>query len=255
MQETAISTNHLTKTFSGKEILKNCNISVKKGTIYGLLGKNGAGKTTLFKLLLGLLKPTVGTASVLGRDSVKNRIQILRHTGSLIGTPVFYEHLSAADNLRLHLAYMGLDDTEAEPALDRVDLSGTGPQPVREFSLGMRERLAIARSIVHRPEILILDEPTNGLDPAGIREIRFLFRQLAEESGMTILLSSHFLSEILQNTDRIGVLAEGRIALEEDTARICARHPNDLEDYLITVMEAATSYEPQNDHYKRRNSQ
>lgn len=240
MKETVISANHLTKAFSGTEVIKDCCISVKKGTIYGLLGKNGAGKTTFFKLLLGLLKPTAGTAAVLGLDSVKDTAAILRHTGSLIETPVFYEHLSAADNLRLHLAYMGLEGTEVEPVLSRVGLPGAGPQPVRKFSLGMRGRLAIARAVIHRPEILILDEPVNGLDPAGMRDMRDLFLHLAREEGMTILLSSHLLSEVLLIADRIGVLAEGRLALEEETARIRADHSEDLEDYLITVMETTT---------------
>ena len=157
MKEPAIFTDRLTKSFSGKEVIRQCRISVERGTIYGLLGKNGAGKTTLFKLLLGFLKPASGTVSILGMDSVKNNTAILRHTGNLIETPMFYEHLSAAENLRLHLAYMNLEETDTEPVLQRVGLSCTGTRPVREFSLGMRQRLAIARSIIHMPEVLILD--------------------------------------------------------------------------------------------------
>ena len=157
MKEIVISTGRITKIFSGKEVIKECRISVERGTVYGFLGKNGAGKTTMFKLLLGFLKPTTGTATVLGMDSVKENAKILKHTGSLIEAPVFYEHLSATDNLLLHLAYMGLENMEVEPVLERVGLPGTGTQPVREFSLGMRQRLAIARAIVHKPEVLILD--------------------------------------------------------------------------------------------------
>lgn len=196
MKEIVISTGRITKTFSGKEVIRDCQISVERGTIYGFLGKNGAGKTTMFKLLLGFLKPTAGTATVLGMDSVKENAKILKHTGSLIEAPVFYEHLSAADNLFLHLAYMGLENMEVEPVLERVGLPGTGTQPVREFSLGMRQRLSIARAIVHKPEVLILDEPVNGLDPVGMREMRLLFRQLVDQDGITILLSSHLLSEM-----------------------------------------------------------
>lgn len=130
-----------------------------------------------------------------------------------------------------------------EPVLERVGLPGTGTQPVREFSLGMRQRLAIARAIVHKPEVLILDEPVNGLDPAGMREMRILFRQLVDQDGITILLSSHLLSEVQQVTDRIGVIANGRLALEEDTEEIRRNHPNDVEDYLIGVMEGGQLHE------------
>ena len=243
MKEIVISTDRITKTFSGKEVIRDCQISVERGTVYGFLGKNGAGKTTMFKLLLGFLKPTAGTATVLGMDSVKENAKILKHTGSLIEAPVFYEHLSATDNLLLHLAYMGLENMEVEPALERVGLPGTGTQPVREFSLGMRQRLAIARAIVHKPEVLILDEPVNGLDPVGMREMRILFRQLVDQDGITILLSSHLLSEIQQVTDRIGVIADGRLVLEEDTETIRRNHPGDIEDYLIGVMEGGQPHE------------
>ncbi len=243
MKEPAIFTDRLTKSFSGKEVIRQCRISVERGTIYGLLGKNGAGKTTLFKLLLGFLKPASGTVSILGMDSVKNNTAILRHTGNLIETPMFYEHLSAAENLRLHLAYMNLEETDTEPVLQRVGLSCTGTRPVREFSLGMRQRLAIARSIIHMPEVLILDEPVNGLDPAGMREMRALFRQLSEQDGMTILLSSHLLQEIGRTADRIGVIAGGKIVLEKDTGEICRSHPEDMEDYLIAAMEGGITFE------------
>ena len=156
MSDTVI-TRQLTRAFDGREVVKDVNLRVEQGIIYGLVGRNGAGKTTLFKLLLGMLRPSAGRAQVLGFDSVKEKEEILRRTGSLIETRDFYEHLSAVDNLRLHLAYMGLADIEIDPMLKRVGLPAPGPQPVREFSLGMRQRLAIARAVIHRPEVLILD--------------------------------------------------------------------------------------------------
>lgn len=155
----------------------------------------------------------------------------------MIETPVFYDHLSATENLQIHLAYMGMENTQAESVLERVGLTGTGTQPVSEFSLGMRQRLAIARAIIHKPEVLILDEPVNGLDPVGIKEMRILFRQLADQQGMTILMSSHILSEIQQVADRIGVIADGRIVLEEDAEIIRRNHPQDMEDYLLAAIE------------------
>lgn len=242
MNQIVISARSLTKAFSRKEVIRNCTFSVERGSIYGFLGRNGAGKTTVLKLLLGLLKPSAGTASVLGLDSVRDNEAILRRTGSLIETPVFYEHLSAADNLRLHLAYMGMAGADVEPTLCRVGLPGTGNQPVSTFSLGMRQRLAIARAIIHRPEVLILDEPVNGLDPVGMKEMRMLFRRLVQEEGMTILMSSHLLSEIEQIADRVGVIADGTVAWEAEMADIRKQHPSDLEDYFLSLIQGGTDH-------------
>lgn len=189
-----MQTKNLCKVFAGKEVIHNCTMSVERGTIYGFLGKNGAGKTTVFKILLGLLKPTMGKVSVLGMDSSKNNLEVLRRTGSLIETPIFYEHLSAMDNLQLHLDYMEINGGEIAETLKMVGLSNVGTQAVSTFSLGMRQRLAIARAIVHKPELLILDEPVNSLDPVGIKEMRELFCELVKQQNITILLSSHILS-------------------------------------------------------------
>ena len=196
----------------------------------------------MLKLLLGLLKPSAGTASVLGLDSVRDNETILQRTGSLIETPIFYEHLSAADNLRLHLAYMGIKGTDVEPTLCRVGLPGIGSQPVSTFSLGMRQRLAIARAIIHRPEVLILDEPVNGLDPVGMKEMRILFRRLVQEEGMTIMMSSHLLSEIEQIADRVGVIADGTVVQEAEMADIRKQHPSDMEDYFISLIQGGADH-------------
>ena len=242
MNQIVISANNLTKAFLGKEVIRNCTFSVEQGSIYGFLGRNGAGKTTMLKLLLGLLKPSAGTASVLGLDSVRDNKAILRRTGSLIETPIFYEHLSAADNLRLHLAYMGIEDTDVESTLCRVGLPGTGSQPVSTFSLGMRQRLAIARAIIHRPEVLILDEPVNGLDPVGMKAMRILFRRLVQEEGMTILMSSHLLSEIEQIADRVGVIVDGTVVQEAEMADIRKQHPSNMEDYFISLIQGGADH-------------
>ena len=242
MNQIVISANNLTKAYSGKEVIRNCTFSVEQGSIYGFLGRNGAGKTTMLKLLLGLLKPSAGTASVLGLDSVRDNEAILRRTGSLIETPIFYKHLSASDNLRLHLAYMDIEDTDVEPTLCRVGLPGIGSRPVSTFSLGMRQRLAIARSIIHRPEVLILDEPVNGLDPVGMKEMRILFRRLVQEEGMTILMSSHLLSEIEQIADRVGVIANGTVVQEAEMADIRKQHPSDMEDYFISLIQGGADH-------------
>lgn len=201
-------------------------MSVERGTIYGFLGKNGAGKTTVFKILLGLLKPTMGEVNVLGMDSTKNNLEVLRRTGSLIETPIFYEHLSAMDNLQLHLEYMEMSGGEIADTLKMVGLSNVGTQAVSTFSLGMRMRLAIARAIVHKPELLILDEPVNGLDPVGIKEMRELFCDLVKHQKITILLSSHILSEIDKTADRIGVIVNGNVVQEISPQEIKEQYPN-----------------------------
>lgn len=239
MSDTVI-TRQLTRVFDGREVVKGVSLRVERGSIYGLIGRNGAGKTTLFKLLLGMLRPSAGRAQVLGFDSVREKEEILRRTGSLIETPVFYEHLSAADNLRLHLAYMGFSE-KAEAgigdSLERVGLPDTGEQPVSAFSLGMRQRLAIARAIVHGPELLILDEPANGLDPLGIRALRGLLAGLAEKEGMTVLISSHILSELEKTADRIGILEDGKLCEELSPKEARERFPGGLEEFFVQTME------------------
>lgn len=231
-----IETKKLTKTFHGKEVIKCCNMGVEEGTVYGFLGANGAGKTTVFKLLSGLLTPTMGKALVLGLDVVSERTKLLSEIGTLIETPVFYEHLSATENLKIHLAYMGKEGEDIADILSKVGLDDTGIQPVSTFSLGMRQRLAIARAIVHKPKLLILDEPINGLDPMGIREMRDLFLNLVKIQGMTLLISSHILTEIEHIADTIGVIVKGTIVKELSLAKVKAEYPSGLEDYFMDIM-------------------
>ena len=236
MNNLIIETKKLTKTFHGKEVIKCCNMGVEEGTVYGFLGANGAGKTTVFKLLSGLLTPTMGKALVLGMDVVSERTKLLSEIGTLIETPVFYEHLSATENLKIHLAHMGKEGEDIADILSKVGLDDTGIQPVSTFSLGMRQRLAIARAIVHKPKLLILDEPINGLDPMGIREMRDLFLNLVKIQGMTLLISSHILTEIEHIADTIGVIVKGTIVKELSLAKVKAEYPSGLEDYFMDIM-------------------
>ena len=232
----AVQTKKLTKVFPGNEAVKNCNMNVERGTIYGLLGPNGAGKTTLFKIISGLLTPTMGNAQVLGKDIVSERDIILSKIGTIIEPPIFYEHLSAAGNLGIHLAYMKKKPGDIDAVLSKVGLSNTGVQPVSKFSLGMRQRLAIARAIIHKPELLILDEPINGLDPMGIREMRDLFIALVKEQNMTLLISSHILTEIEHIADTIGIIKDGTILREVSMAELKSESPSGLEDYFMDIM-------------------
>ena len=236
-----IQVNNLTKCFGEKEVLRDCSMTLSRGTIYGLLGMNGAGKTTLFKLLTGLLCPDYGSIEILGSDMLKERDKMLARIGSLIEAPVFYEHLSARKNLELHLSYMDTAGMGAEKALQRVGLTGIGEKAVSAFSLGMRQRLGIARAIVHEPELLVLDEPINGLDPVGIKQMRELFVNLVKEKKTTILFSSHILSETEHIADTVGVLSGGKIVDEADLKELKERKQGSLEDYFFTLMTGGDS--------------
>lgn len=235
MTNTAVEIRNLTKVFDGKEVLRSCNLTVQSGTIYGLLGANGAGKTTMFKLITGLLSPTAGNVKVQGETLSIDKKDFLRKMGILIETPVFYNHLSARENLEIHLSYMEHSFEKIEQVLEMVGLGDTGKQPVSKFSLGMKQRLAIGRAISHSPQILILDEPINGLDPMGIRQIRNLFLSLAKD-GMTLLISSHILSEIEHIADVVGVLTNGNVMQEVAICEIKKQYPNGLEEYFFQIM-------------------
>ena len=236
MNEKILKVRNVAKAFDGREMIHGMNLSVERGMIYGLLGVNGAGKTTTFKMITGLLRPDSGEIIFSGTSVSGQDKEFLREMGILIETPVFYEHLSARENLELHLQYMGCGVDKIEEVLNRAGLQNTGRQPVSKFSLGMRQRLAIARAISHEPKLLVLDEPVNGLDPVGIRQMRELFLSLARESGMALLISSHILSEIEHVADCVGVLADGSIAKEVSMAQVRKDCPEGLEDYFFNIM-------------------
>ena len=205
-----LQTNHLTKTIGGKELVTDVNIHIKKGEIYGFLGPNGAGKTTVMKMLTNLWKPTDGSIEIFGEMLTPQSYEVLKRMGSIIEFPTFYDHMTGYDNLKLHCEYMGYyNHGSVENALDMLDLTNAANKPVKNYSLGMKERLGIARAILCKPELLILDEPTNGLDPAGMKQIRDLLKTLCTEYGITIMISSHILSEIESIADTVGVINHG----------------------------------------------
>jgi len=210
-----LQTNHLTKTIDGKELVSNVNLHVKKGEIYGFLGPNGAGKTTVIKMITNLWKPTDGTVEIFGETLTPQSYEVLKRMGSMIEFPTFYGHMTGYDNLKLHCEYMGYyNHGSIENTLDMLDLSAAASKPVKNYSLGMKERLGIARAILCKPELLILDEPTNGLDPAGMKQIRGLLKALCSEYGITIMISSHILSEIESIADTVGVINHGMMMKE-----------------------------------------
>lgn len=210
-----LQTSRLSKTIGGKELVSDVELHVKKGEIYGFLGPNGAGKTTVMKMILNLWKPTMGTVELFGKPLTPQSYEVLRRMGSIIEFPTFYEHMTGEENLRMHCEYMGYyQHGSVEKALTMLDLSAAAKTPVKNYSLGMKERLGIARVILCKPELLILDEPTNGLDPAGMKQIRELLRMLCAEQGTTIVISSHILSEIESVADTIGIIHRGRMKKE-----------------------------------------
>lgn len=210
-----IQTNQLTKIIDKKELVKDVNIHVKKGEIYGFLGPNGAGKTTVMKMITNLWKPTCGTISLFGEMLTPTSYEVLKRMASIIEFPCFYEHMSGRENLELHCEYMRYHTPgSVENALKMLGLLEAGEQQVKRYSLGMKQRLGIARAILCRPELLVLDEPTNGLDPAGMKQLRDLFQMLCLEYGITIMISSHMLSEVESIADTIGIIAHGRMMRE-----------------------------------------
>ncbi|MFJ8263549.1 ABC transporter ATP-binding protein [Rummeliibacillus sp. NPDC094406] len=213
--EYIIQTHQLTKRFTLEPVINQVSMNIKAGEIYGFLGPNGAGKTTIMKMLLNLVKPTSGEIKIQNQSIIATSYEYLRDIGSLIEYPIFYEELTAYKNLQLHCSYMGYKDmNHIKKVLDIVGLQQSEKKKVQEFSLGMRQRLAIARAIVTKPKILILDEPINGLDPIGIKEVRELLVMLKQQYGMTILISSHIVSEIESIADTIGVLNHGELIEE-----------------------------------------
>ena len=210
-----LQTNHLTKTIGGKDLVNDVSLHIKKGEIYGFLGPNGAGKTTVMKMIMNLWKPTEGEIELFGKPLTPQSYEVFRRIGSMIEFPVFYEHMTGYENLQMHCEYMGYyQHGSVAKALEMLDLTEAAKKPVKNYSLGMKERLGIARAILCKPELLILDEPTNGLDPAGMKQIRELLRMLCAEQETTILVSSHILSEIENMADTIGVIHQGRMKKE-----------------------------------------
>ena len=214
-----IETKNLTKQYGSQKSVAGLNIHVKKGRIYGLLGRNGAGKTTTMKMLLGLTEPTSGEVRIWGQSLPENEKKLLPHIGSLIESPGFYPNLTATENLQIFAALRKIPDRHAvKEALDLVGLPYKDRKLFSQYSLGMKQRLAIALSVMHDPELLILDEPINGLDPIGIAEVRTFIRELCDTRGKTILISSHILSEISLLADDIGIIDHG-ILLEEESLK------------------------------------
>ncbi len=210
-----IKTNNLNFSFSsGIKTLDNVNLDVPQGSIFGFLGPNGAGKTTTLRLLLGLLRNQQGTIEIFNQQFISHRIEILYRLGSLIEQPSLYGHLTAKENLEIYRRIYKCSKTRVEEVLKLVGLENTGKKKAKQFSLGMKQRLSIAVALLHQPELLILDEPTNGLDPNGIIEVRELLKKLNNEFGTTVLVSSHILNEVERMATHVGIIHKGKMLFQ-----------------------------------------
>ncbi|MBO2533870.1 MAG: bacitracin ABC transporter ATP-binding protein [Thermoactinomycetaceae bacterium] len=207
-------TDNLTKRYGNTAAVDRIRLRIEEGEVYGFLGPNGAGKTTTLKMLVGLIQPTEGTFTVFGRTFAQHRRWILSQTGALIESPSYYGHLTGRENLRIIQRLRGLPERNVSEALRVVRLEKHQHKRVDQYSLGMKQRLGLAMALISFPKLLILDEPTNGLDPAGIEEIRELIRSLPRQYGMTVLVSSHLLSEVEQIATSVGIIHDGRLVFQ-----------------------------------------
>ena len=230
-----ICVDGLIKEYAGIKVVDGVSFSVNKGEIYGLLGRNGAGKTTIMKILLGLANPTSGKVSILGKDmSVNSEKKVLKKVGCIIENPGFYSNLTGSENLEIFAKLRGLDQDSVKKALELVNLPYKDKKIFSKYSLGMKQRLAIANAIMHNPEILVLDEPINGLDPIGIAEVRELLKKF-KESGISILISSHILSELENVADRISIIDFGKMIEEINMKEWKNKQNSDIRVFVKEV--------------------
>lgn len=223
-----LKTNALCEKFKGQMAVNKVSLNIPCNSVYGLLGPNGAGKSTTLKMITGILKPTFGTVTFNGQPWSR---EALNEIGALIEMPPLYENLTARENLKVRTTLLGLPDKRIDEVLEIVQLTNTGKKRVGQFSLGMKQRLGIANALLNHPKLLILDEPTNGLDPIGIEELRELIRSFPEK-GITVILSSHILSEVQQAADHIGIIANGVLGYEGQL-----QNGEDLEQLFMQVIK------------------
>ena len=240
MSDYLIETKQLTKIYGEQAAVKNIDLHVKRGRIYGLLGRNGAGKTTTMKMLLGLTQPTSGEVKIWRKTLRGNEKKLLPRIGSLIESPGFYPNLTATENLRIFATLRGVPNRNAiKDALDLVGLPYKNKKLFSQYSLGMKQRLAIALAVMHDPELLILDEPINGLDPIGIAEVRSFIRELCDARGKTILISSHILSEISLLADDVGIIDHGTVLEEESLEELEQKSSKHIHFTVSNAAQAA----------------
>ena len=235
-----IETKRLCKTYGGRTVVHNLDLHVPQGCVYGFIGPNGAGKSTSMKMLLGLVHPTAGSVALLGRTlTERTRLELLRQTGSLIESPSGYLHLTAQENLEIVADLKGVPYKDIDRVLEIVHLQADRKRKVGQYSLGMKQRLGIAMALLGSPRLLILDEPTNGLDPAGIQEMRALIHDMPDACGATVLISSHLLGEMEQIVSQVGIINHGQLLFEGPLAELQRHSRGDVTLRLLDPAKAA----------------
>ena len=238
MDERLIETRGLTRRFGARVAVNKLDLSVPAAGVYGFLGPNGAGKTTAIRMLLGLIRPDAGEVRLFGVPVTANRANVMRRVGALVESPSLYPHLTGRENIEVTRRLLGAPRNLIDHALDTVKLTQDADRRVREYSLGMRQRLGLALALLNKPELLILDEPTNGLDPAGIHEMRDLIRRMPDEFGVTVFLSSHLLSEVEQIASHIGIIHEGKLLFQGPLAELQTKQQTQL---IVGVKQTDTA--------------
>ena len=254
MSTPIINTSGLTYGYSkDATTLFDINMTVERGNIYGFLGPNGSGKTTTLSLLLGLLQGAHGEIEIFGKSLRTSRMEILKNIGSLIESPSLYGHLSARENLEVYRTIYNADRNRIDDVLNTVGLDDTGRKPAKRFSLGMKQRLAVALALLPNPDLLILDEPTNGLDPTGIIELRELIKKLNKERGITVLVSSHILSEVEKMVSHVGIIFRGRMIFQGSITELQKIQPRQSKLIINTsdnhlACELLQEFKPEKNH-------
>lgn len=240
-----LEAQHLTRQFGERTAVADITFSVEPGEVYGFLGPNGAGKSTTIRIILGLLRPSAGRVLVNGADATRQHVLAARVTGAVVETPAFYGYLTGRETLRQAARVRGnVSEDRMSSVLRMVGLAGRADSPVRAYSLGMRQRLALALALLANPRLLVLDEPTNGLDPAGIHDVRELLRRLAADEGIAIFFSTHLLSEAEELCSRVAVVHQGRLMVEGSLADLTQRDRHELEISVSDPGRAAAVLAP-----------
>jgi ABC-2 type transport system ATP-binding protein len=232
----AIETRSLTRSFGSRLAVDRLDLNVLRGSIYGFLGPNGAGKTTTIRLLLGLLEATAGSIFIEGEAFTRRQRTLLQGIGAVVEGPSLYPHLTGEENLEVTRRLRGASTAQIADVLTLVDLAADARSLVRVYSTGMRQRLALAVALLARPRLLLLDEPANGLDPSGIRELRLLLKRLAREQGVTVFVSSHALAEVEQVADDVGIIDRGRLLYQGALRELPGYGRDTLEDIFLNVV-------------------
>lgn len=246
-----IETKDLCKKYGEKYSVKNVSLKIRPGCVYGFLGPNGAGKSTTMKMILGLVKPTAGEIFMFGKEAAeKNRIAILKNTGSLIEAPSYYGHLNGRENLKIVQTLKNVPEEEIDEVLNIVRLSGQQKKKVKDYSLGMKQRLGLAAALLGKPKLLLLDEPTNGLDPAGIQEMRELISDLPKHYGMTVMVSSHLLSEMDQMATDVGIIDKGKLIYQGSLQKLHDQAKSNISIHVLNQGTAVRILEEHGETYR-----